>query len=557
MKPIFQPKKIFFQILFLTLLSGLLRLYKLGEVPSGTPNDEAVYIYNAYSVFKTGRNIYGNFLPWITPVGVPFMPIPTYLIAPFVGILGLGAFSGRLLNALSGIVQVLLVYLLCIRLFKSKKIAFFSSVALSISPWHLQLTRSAYDPVLGLLFYLLAIICFLYLVDKKKLLCLSTVPLFLAVFSYRAMNIIFIPVVLSLLWYSWPVLRERKRAIALFLFGVFLIFFSIFCTYCSQGKYYTTELFISSESPFNFSKAAENVNLEIRHSKAPIFLARVFSNKVLYALRVFRENYLGAFSTQYLFTAGEAQPIYSIWWRGMLYIIELPLLIFGLIYLYQKCKRGTIFVILSILTGPLPSAISGPTYGARAFYTLPFLMIVIGGGVSFFLERLRRFKPKVRYLLLAAFVSVYLFQFAGYLYQYYARYSIYGAEAWFRSVRDLSGYVAGVKEERKQVIVNNAICFEVLQYAFWNKIDPRVVQRVFSEKQNSGQFMIDNIIFRESCLNEGMGNPHAFLDSDTTYITRANCHREYPADEVIRRYKGRFKDGEIIWKIYHGKKDNI
>lgn len=550
-------KQIFLDILFLILLSGLLRLYDLGKVPSGMANDEVGYIYNAYSVFKTGRNIYGRFLPWTTQIGVPFMPVPTYLIAPFVGVLGLNPFSGRLPNALSGVVQVSLVYLLCIKLFRSKKIALFSSVAFSISPWHLQLTRSAYDPVSGLLFYLLAVTSFLYFVDKKKLLFLSAIPLFLAAYSYRAMNIIFVPVVLSLLWYSWSVSKKERRKVFFFFFGVVMIVLSLFHTYFFQGRDYTTEVFSSSDSPLNFSKATEIVDSEIRHSAAPILLARIFSNKFLYALRIFRENYLGAFSTMYLFTAGEAQPIYAIWWRGMLYIIELPLLIFGLIYLYKKSRRGTIFIILSILIGPLPSALSGTTYGARAFYLLPFLMVAVGGGIAFFFEQVWRLESKVKYLLLFAFVSVYSFQFAGYLYQYYARYSIYGAEAWFRSVRDLSEYVARVKEERKQVIVSNAINFEVLQYAFWNEIDPRVIQKVLSEGQKDGQFVVDNLVFKESCLDEGTGDPHVFLSSDVTYITRANCHREYQPDEEIRRYKGRFKDGEIIWKIYHGKKTDI
>src|SRR3989344_6142247 len=62
-------------LLFLIIISLLLRVYKLGEIPPGVTNDEIGYIYNAYSIVRTGKNIYGEQFPLITRMAVAFLPV--------------------------------------------------------------------------------------------------------------------------------------------------------------------------------------------------------------------------------------------------------------------------------------------------------------------------------------------------------------------------------------------------------------------------------------------------------------------------------------------------
>jgi len=53
-------KILFIAILFLCLV---LRFYKITEVPASLNWDEASNTYNAYSILKTAKDEYGNFLP--------------------------------------------------------------------------------------------------------------------------------------------------------------------------------------------------------------------------------------------------------------------------------------------------------------------------------------------------------------------------------------------------------------------------------------------------------------------------------------------------------------
>ncbi|EKD95596.1 MAG: hypothetical protein ACD_24C00435G0001, partial [uncultured bacterium] len=79
-------------LFFILCLALLLRVFKLAEMPPSLTNDEVMYIYNAYSIAETLKDVNGQFLPWITYVMVPYLPVPIYLISFFVGIFDLTIF---------------------------------------------------------------------------------------------------------------------------------------------------------------------------------------------------------------------------------------------------------------------------------------------------------------------------------------------------------------------------------------------------------------------------------------------------------------------------------
>lgn len=545
-------------LLIVFFIGFILRIYNVGAVPSGITNDEVTYSYNAFSLFKTGRDLAGNFIPWITKIAVPFMPVPIYLNAPIVGILGPSLLSARLTNVIIGSIMILLIYLLMSKLFKSDKIAVSSSFILAVSPWHLQLSRSAYDPVIALLFYLLSVYFSLVAIEQIKklrklfLYLLCFMCFFLALFSYRAMNIIFFPIVASLLWFGLTYFKKHLKEGIFFLIGTVLIFATAFLISEKQGAYYTNELFNSKESPVNFNLAKTQTDTTIAQANAPLWLSRIFVNKITYFLRVFRENYLNAFSTNFLFTQGEAQPVYSLWLRGSMYLIDLPLILAGLYYLFKKNKRSFNFVMFSLLIAPLPSALGGPTYTARSFYMLPFLAALAGGGIAYFWDYTARHKLIKRYLLILIFISLYSVQVASYLYQYHARYSIYGAEAWFRSTLDLSKFIDNHKQQN--VILADASVFEFINYAFYTKMEPKTAQAIFIKGYKNNKYDMGNVKMFTDCIGKGEDNPKNILPANTLYIVRTGCHKGFPADEFIKKYNGKFTDtSEVIWNIYKSK----
>ena len=105
-----KTKKIFFAII---VLAFILRFYKLGEVPLSLNWDEVSNAYNAYSILKTGRDEYGNFLPLTNRSFDDYKPpLYMYLNTLTVGTLGLNALAARLPSAFFGLLSVPLVYFL-------------------------------------------------------------------------------------------------------------------------------------------------------------------------------------------------------------------------------------------------------------------------------------------------------------------------------------------------------------------------------------------------------------------------------------------------------------
>jgi len=103
-------RKIF--LLFLIFFLGfILRFWQLGVNPPSLDWDEASLGYNAYSLFTTGKDEYGN--PW--PLSIRSFndykpPLYTYLTILPVALTGLNEFSTRFISALFGSLSVVIGY---------------------------------------------------------------------------------------------------------------------------------------------------------------------------------------------------------------------------------------------------------------------------------------------------------------------------------------------------------------------------------------------------------------------------------------------------------------
>ena len=78
-------------VIAVALLAGAgLRVARLGSVPLGLAQDEAVDGYDAYSILKTGRDHHGNFMPIVMQGFNDYrMPLFQYSLVPLVWMLGL------------------------------------------------------------------------------------------------------------------------------------------------------------------------------------------------------------------------------------------------------------------------------------------------------------------------------------------------------------------------------------------------------------------------------------------------------------------------------------
>ncbi len=529
-----RPRILFILIL---LFACFVRLYHLGTIPAGVTNDEATYIYSAYSIWKTGHDFAGKFLPLSFNLAYSYSPVPVYIIAPFVGLYGMNLVTGRLPFALVGIGSVVLVYFLAKLIFRRNDLAFLSMAIAAVSPWSMFFSRIAYEAGFALFFFLLGIVLFISGVKKGKMLW-SLLPFLLGFYSYHATKIFFIIFVPFLLVNNWQDIIRYKRVLAWFILGFVGIIASFIFVTKTQGVNRTDILL------WNDSKtAARYVNWAREKSTAPMWMRSIASNKPLYFLRIARENYLEAFSPQFLFLYGETSGLaglYGIMSHGMLYLIELPLLLIGIYTLIhnRNNRRAMFFLLGGLLIGPLPSAVGADrSYAVRSIMMQPFLLLITAYGGYTFVVGFKRYRP----VLVRLLVVLYAVFVVSYLHEYFYRFPIYYAESWFGSTRDVISLIDKNKDQYDSIIVANH-GDPLFQYGFFHAMDPTELRILLSQPYPR---IVGNVSFVDECLATDASI--AILPPKTLYLVPERCHKHIkPSFEIVDR-------GEplrVIWKGY-------
>lgn len=137
----------FMALALITLLGAGLRLVKLGEYPGGFGQDEAVDLYDAWSLLTTGGEHHGDRWPLNSrQFGDSPSSLPSYITMPFVALLGPTEFAARLPCALLNVAAIPLFGLLLFGLFRSRAAGLFGAALLAVSPWNIYFSRWAVSP---------------------------------------------------------------------------------------------------------------------------------------------------------------------------------------------------------------------------------------------------------------------------------------------------------------------------------------------------------------------------------------------------------------------------
>jgi len=169
-------KKYFYQIVLLivSLLSVSLFLYKLTSSPPCLNADEATNAYDAYSILKTGKDQYGNFLPLrFKSFGDYKLPLLTYLAIPFIKVFGLNELGIRMVNFPFVFLFPIVVYLLTKELFKKQSIGLVASFLAAFAPGLQLLGRQAHEGYMTAFFLTLSFYLFLRFIKKQNVLNFS------------------------------------------------------------------------------------------------------------------------------------------------------------------------------------------------------------------------------------------------------------------------------------------------------------------------------------------------------------------------------------------------
>ncbi|GAB4027614.1 MAG: hypothetical protein Fur0011_6040 [Candidatus Microgenomates bacterium] len=453
-------------LIYILILSMFLRVLNLATNPPELNWDEVSMGYTAYSLHETGRDEWGE--PWpilFRSYGEWKSPVYIYLLIPFIQIFGLNAWGVRLPAALFGVLTVYLTYALGIRLY-SRRVGLLASLLLALSPWHLMLSRPAFEAGVALALTLTGLLFFLKSIEKIPLIfnlyaCISATAFGLSVHTYHSAKIV---VPLLLLYLAW-VYRKRLTFKMLIYPILILAFFA----------YPIGRDIVSGKTQARYNQVGITTDQELTErffsyrNTAPFgdFGNKLVFNKYTFILSKGFSNWTSYLSPHFLLGSSSIRAQHSIPFRGVLYFVEFALFVYGLLLLKKSTHPLRYFPLYIILVGFIPPALTKDIYHVlRSILTLPWWQVVAAVGLNEITKNKKYQKiSTLTILLLTCEVVVFIFI-------YFAWYPKAFARDWQYGHKEIASWIAQNESKYKRIFMTKAYGEPQLFLAFYNKWNP-------------------------------------------------------------------------------------
>lgn len=479
-------KKIYILLLFaIFFLAAFVRFYKLSEYPVGFHVDEASLGYNAYSLLLTGKDENNHAFPLYINTFGDYRPTGyNYLAILPVKFFGLTVFATRFPGALFGSISVFAIFFLTYVLFEDILTALVASVLLSFAPWHIVLSRASAEAIVALFFILIGFAYTFLSVAKNKTIYVAAggVLLLLSFFFYHTPRV-FVPLlflvylIFYLLKFKPRVYLNHKRAIIItFLILSFASFVLIFGIKGGTGRFSQTNIFSFPETKLVLEEQLREDGVV----GTPVFINRIFHNKIVDYSLTYIGNYLSYFSGDFLFIKGGLPIWYQVPNMGLIYLVELPFLFYGLFRLAASKNYFSKLPLIWLVISPVVAAITVddvPNIN-RAIVLFPILEIITAYGFSVFVKKFSREKA----LAICVFVSaIFVANFFYFEHQYFVNAKVH--RTWYRN----NGFAALMSAIEKSYGSYDHILMAKTTggyslILFYTKFDPAEYQKLGSPK---------------------------------------------------------------------------
>lgn len=477
------------------LLSFLVKVYGLEKSPASLGFDEAALGYNAYSILKTGRDEYGNFLPLSLRSFNDYKPaLYTYLSIPFVWLMGLNQTSTRIVSVIAGTASLIFLYLFLKEFVKNKTLRFFIFSVLAFEPWRLHFARVALETNLSACFFV-AGAWFLY--KKRKI--LSPILFGLAAYSYHGARaaaplLIILFLLDPLKWFfiknwikykNWLIRRRWKYLISILVFILILVPVFLF----NESSQVLTRLRQENVfyryypfTPKELIKEGKNVWLNSANNPIYYFLGIMSGHMLSY----FSPINLGG--RIYHWVKGSVQYIPGFSVIGW---IETIIFIFGLVWLIKKIKNNFKyrFLVYWILASAAPAALTWNWFHPlRSMNLYPAIELVIVLGFVFLIKIINKKMSG----LMAKFVyigMVVLFAFSilfTILNEYVYSVAINHGEYQPGGFKEGVPILAKIQDKYDQIIIDSPHAQSYIFFLFYQQFDPKIVQSYADKRPKPG-----------------------------------------------------------------------
>lgn len=470
-------KRIYLLLFIVVLTAAFLRFYNIASNPPSLTWDEVALGYNAYTLGLEGRDEYGRFMPvtYLESFGDYKPPMYSYLDIIPVKIFGMNEFAVRLPSALLGTLTVLLTFFLVRRIFKDHKheetIALLAALLLAISPWHIMLSRAAFEANVASFFIVGGVWLFLKSAQEKSWYILLSALFFVASFyTFNSARIVspLLAIGLAIPFYK-SLLQMKKKVVVVAVVALVLLLPALQFLNTPQAKTRFHEVNI-----FSNIEIAETVNQQVENDDGAFYSKLLHNYRLVYATE-YLKHYLDHFNSKFLFISGDENPKFSTQHVGQMYLWSLPFLLIGTLLLIHKREKFWWIVPFWLLIAIIPAGTARETpHALRIEATLPTFQILVAYGLLqsalFLREKLNK---KSVYTATLGILGVLLF--TNFLYFYNGLMTSYPKT--FSGVWQ-HGYIEALKYTQEREDAYDRILFTdmhgrpYIYHLFYNQIDP-------------------------------------------------------------------------------------
>jgi len=425
-------------LLAVLVVAALLRLPALDRIPNGLIPDEALSGYDAYSIALTGRDAYGERLPLFPRSTARLHSLYIYLAVPFVAALGLDEWAVRLPSALAGIATVGVLFCWLRDAF-SVPAGALGALLLSISPWHILLSRTGHDWNLVPLMALLTVWISTRALTGRAPFWLAGLVAGLSLYTYTPIRL-WLPLVLLLIALThWPMLRREPRGA--------LVFAVVLAALALPPL---AALALTSEGMGRVSTVAAG---------GEGFVGR----------------YLRSFGPSFLLAPAAEPALHRLRSVGLLHAFEAALALAGIAACVARRERRALLPLLLVLAAPLAFALHRDAPDPiLAVVMLPWLQALGGIGGAWLAERAVALAPPARVALAAGALAWAAFSVGRMSDDLYRRFPVYAAATWSYGVRDAVRALEARRAPHDAVLVDVGEKLIGSLILFYTRLDPPV-----------------------------------------------------------------------------------
>jgi len=488
------------------VLALLLRIVFISQLPNGFTPDEASFAYDAYSILHTGKDQWGHRFPLVLESFGDFKaPLYSYILIPFVAIGGLSVSVTRLPNAILGSFAVIVVYFMVRELVEyglldiiklrnkipsstKNRFSLVVSILLAISPWHIMMSRGAFEANLTTFFIPLALYLWLKSMTSKdvstrnKWFVISNGVFGLNLFTYHSAKLVTPLIFFGLIFLTREKLRVLSRNVRIAGLSLFVLFVCLM-SYSFQIGAGTRAADVSVLS--GAMEAASAPRLAAIQAGTNPLLAKVIHNQYSTAGVRFAKNYIQYFSPKFLIFDGPAEATYGmIPGVGVLYTLDIIFLISFIFFLARSYKqwrtkenRVLWFVIAWTLLAPIPAALAtGAGYaGNRSVIMLPELLILVALGGFYLHEQISHILKQTYFKrVITSVVIIYVISVISLLGKYFVSQKYQGAEAMLWGRESMITYLSqnDISPYSTKTVIDKRLSEPQIYVAFFMEIDP-------------------------------------------------------------------------------------